>query len=83
MARVSTRDPMQLLGTAFIEALGIDPTTCRGIVLRAHVGEIVTVDVELFPTEEQGEEIAQAARRFGIVKVVEYPAGSEEKPDSG
>ncbi len=65
---------MQLLGTAFLEAMGLDPTKCRGITIRAHINEIVTVDVELFATEEQGEKIAQAARRFGITGVVDLEA---------
>ncbi len=77
--RVSTSDPLQLLGSAFLEALGLDPAQCRGVTIRAHIGEIMTVDVDLFASEEQGERMAQAARRFGILSVVEYPAGADRE----
>ncbi len=54
--------------TAMAKALGLEPTQVVGFTLRARVGEVIRLEVELLPEHTQLEDFQAIFRQYDVVE---------------
>lgn len=58
-------------GVPLCAALGLEPTRVRRIDLHVAVDDIVTAEVELYPTEQEAETAVALVKRYQLVEIAE------------